>query len=159
MRKALKKAQKTADSAALAEALERAISLGMKGEEVDKAKAFKARLEEEKELASGISAAMKNIMVKAESSKGVKPSDLEPLIEAMEEARSQGLSDDSPFMKKAQEAQERIQAVLVIQSEVAKALESDSIRTMKKVRAQRTPGGGVVVLASTVWPWAARVRA
>ena len=32
--------------------------------------------------------------------------------------RSQGLSDDSPFMKQAKEAQARIEAVLVIQSEV-----------------------------------------
>jgi hypothetical protein len=133
VRKALRKAQKAADDKSLSEALERAISLGMKGEDMDKAKAFKARLDEEKELASGINAAMKNIMVKAEGSKGVKPSDLEPLIEAMEEARAQGLSDDSPFMKKAVEAQERINAVLVIQSEVAKALESDSLRVMKRV--------------------------
>lgn len=35
-------------------------------------------------LCAGINAAMKNIMVKAEGSKGVKPSDLEPLVEAME---------------------------------------------------------------------------
>ena len=53
VRKALKKAQKSADDKALAEALEKAISLGMKGEEMEKAKAFKARLDEEKELASG----------------------------------------------------------------------------------------------------------
>lgn len=51
----------------------------------------------------------------------------------LQEARAQGLSDDSPFMKKALEAQERINAVLVIQAEVAKALESDSLRVMKKV--------------------------
>ena len=59
----------------------------MKGEEVDKAKKFQARLEEEKELSSGVRAALKGINVKAESNKGVRPADLEPLLEAMEEAR------------------------------------------------------------------------
>ena len=117
----------------MAEALETAIKLGLKGDDLDKAKEFKKRLDEEKELAGGMNAAMKNIMVKAEGSKGIKGSDLEPLLEAMEEAREQGLSDDSPFMKKAIEAKERIEALLVVQSEVAKALESDSLRTMKKV--------------------------
>jgi len=132
-KKALKRATKNADEKALAEALEKAIALGMKGEDVDKAKSFQARLEEEKELASGVRAALKTINVKADGNKGIRPADLEPLLEAMEEAKAQGLSDDSPFMKQAKEAQARIESVLVVQAEVAKALESDNMRSMKRV--------------------------
>ena len=131
-KRALKKATKNADEKGLAEALEKAIALGMKGDEVEKAKSLQGRLEEEKELASGVRAALKAIDVKTDGTKGIRPADLEPLLEAMEEAKAQGLSDDSPFMKQAKEAQARIENVLVVQAEVAKALESDKMRVMKK---------------------------
>jgi len=132
-KKALKKAMKSADEKALSEALEQAISLGMKGEEVTKAKSFSKRLEEEKELASGVKAAMKSLTVKADSKTGVTAADLKPLAKAMEEARSQGLSDESPFMKQAIEAKERLEKVLQLQADINQALENGSLRQMKKI--------------------------
>jgi myosin heavy subunit len=132
-KKALKKAMKSADEKALAEALEQAISLGMKGDEVSKAKGLSKRLEEEKELASGVKAAMKSLSVKADSKTGVTAADLKPLAKAMEEARSQGLADESPFMKQAIEAKERLEKVLQLQADVQQALEGGTLRQMKKI--------------------------
>lgn len=124
---------KSADEKQLSEALEAAISLGMKSEEVSKAKELSTRLEEEKELASGVKAAMKSLAVKADSKEGVKTADLKPLQKAMEEARSQGLSDDSPFMKQAIEAKDRLEKVLVLQADMQAALDGENLRSIKKV--------------------------
>ena len=132
-RKALKKAMRSADEKALAEALDKATSLGMSGEDVAKAKEFQKRLGEEKELASGVRAALKAVTVKAESKNGIGAADLEPLVAAMEEATARGLSDDSPFMQQAKAAQAKIEQVLDVQAEVGAALDSTSLRTMKKV--------------------------
>ena len=132
-KKALKKAKKSADPAVLSEALEKAIELGMEGDEVKEAKKLHKRLEEEQELASGVRAAMKALSVKADSKGGVTASDLAPLETAMEEARELGLSDESPFMKQAIAAKEKIELVLTVQASVEAALEGNSLRVMKRV--------------------------
>jgi DNA ligase (NAD+) len=73
------------DEKALSEALEAAIALGMKGDEVDKAQEAQKRFEEEKELASGVKAAMKALTVKADSKSGVQKEDLKGLKKAIED--------------------------------------------------------------------------
>ena len=55
----LTKACTTFDLEALNEAMGRAIELGIEGPEVEQAKAMRTRLDEEKELASSLNAAMK----------------------------------------------------------------------------------------------------
>jgi hypothetical protein len=131
-RKALKKAAKGTDVTVLSEAIEKAIQLGMDCEELTKAKEVKVRLEEEKELSADVRAAIKSVTVKAESKSGVTEADLEPLDKAIEDAKNKGLSDESPFMKEAAAAKEKIQAVLQLQADIAKALDSGSLRQMKK---------------------------
>ena len=131
-RKALKKAMKAMDEKAIAAALETAISLGIKGEEVEKAQETQKRLDEEKELASGVKAVLKGLSVKADSKEGVKAADLKPLRKAIEEAKEQGLADDSPFMVEALKAKERLENVLAVQAELQAALDAESLRKMKK---------------------------
>ena len=122
-KKALKKAIKAGDERALAEAIKAATEMGHGGEDVAKAKEMQARLGEEKELSSGVRAALKAVMVKAEGKNGVTAKDLQPLLDAMEDAKEQGLSEDSPFYQQAATAKDRIEHVLVVQADVAKALE------------------------------------
>jgi myosin-7 len=131
-RKALKKAMKAMDDKALAEALEQAIALGMKGEEVTKAQDQQKRLEEERELASGVKAALKSLSVKSDSKAGVQKADLKPLMKAIEEARENGLAEDSPFLQEALKAKERLDNVLKVQKDLQDALDAESMRKMKK---------------------------
>jgi Myosin head (motor domain)/MyTH4 domain len=134
VKKALKKAMKGTDEKALADAIEKAIQIGMgDSEDVAKAKEQKQRLEEEKELAADVRAAMKALTVKAESKNGVTPADLEPLDKAIAEAKAKGLSDDSPFMQEATAARERINNVLALQQDIARVIDGDNLRAMKKV--------------------------
>lgn len=134
-KRALKRAMKGTDEKALAEAIEKAIQCGLEGEEeVGKAKAQKKRLEEEKELAADVRAAMKAVTVKADSKAGVSKADLEPLDAAIEDAKAKGLSDDSPFMVEAKAAREKIANVLQLQADIAKVVDTDNLRAMKKVR-------------------------
>lgn len=133
VKKALKKALKAMDDKALSDAIQQAIEVGLEGKELMEAKEMKTRLEEEKELAAGVRAALKAVTVKAESKAGVSTADLEPLVQAMADAKKQGLPDDSPFFLQAKQAKERIESVLQVQSEIAKALESDSLRVMKRI--------------------------
>lgn len=132
-RKALRKALKAGDAKSLGEALDRALQLGMKGEEVDEANAAYKKLAEESELASGVHAALKALTVKADSKSGITADDLQPLQEAMAQAAQQGLAADSPAMREAQAAKERMEKVLVLQAEITAALEGESLRVMKKV--------------------------
>jgi myosin heavy subunit len=131
-RKALKKAVKTMDEKALSEALEAAIALGMKGDEVDKAQEAQKRFEEEKELASGVKAAMKALTVKADSKSGVQKEDLKGLKKAIEEAKANGLADDSPFLLEAVAAKERLDKVISVQNDLQAALDAENLRKMKK---------------------------
>ena len=131
-RKALKKAMKSMDEKELAKAVEQAIALGMKGEEVTKAQDQQKRLDEERELASGVKAALKNLSVKTDSKAGVTKGDLKPLSKAIEEAREQGLSEDSPFLVEALKAKERVEAVLKCQAALQDALDAENLRKMKK---------------------------
>lgn len=135
-RRALRRAMKNADIAALTEALDKAIAAGMeKSEETLKAREFLKKLDEEKELASGVNAAMKSLKVKSESAAGVGPGDLKPLEDAIQEARERGLPEESPFMKQALEALDRWTKVLDFLHQVEEMLASasPSLRAMKKL--------------------------
>lgn len=135
-RRALRRAMKNADIAALTKALDKAIAAGMeKHEETLKARDFLKKLDEEKELASGVNAAMKSLKVKSESAAGVGPGDLKPLEDAIQEARERGLPDESPFMKQALEALDRWTKVIEFLHEVEQMLASSSpsLRSMKKL--------------------------
>ncbi len=131
--KDLKRAKKAGDNEALKKALEAAQSIGLSGGEVKEAKKYLKKLEEEMELASEIKSAAKALYVKAEAKNGISAADLQPLDAAIASAKEGGLSDDSPFLKQALEARERLQAVVLVQASILSALEGDSLKTMKKI--------------------------
>jgi myosin heavy subunit len=132
-KKALKKAMKAGDGEALADAMAKALALGLAGDEMKKAQDFAARLGEEQELAAGVKAATKAAYVKADSKSGITAADLKPLDRAISDAKAQGLSDESPFMKQAMDARERLDLVVIAQGKIHAAIEGESLRTMKKV--------------------------
>ena len=132
-RKALKRAMKGTDEKALAEAIEKAIQCGIESEEIYKAKAFKKRVEEEKEMSGDVRAAMKALTVKADSKNGVSKHDIEPLERAIEEAREKGLSEESPFMVEATAARDKVRNILSLQSDINKVIDTENLRAMKKI--------------------------
>ena len=107
----------------LDEALERVNELGMEGPEVDAAKKMRDQMEGDKEASSALTAAMKNVRMKAEGKHGIEAGDLGPLEAAIAEAKGKGVSDDAQAMKAALEFKKKLEDVLVTQAELQTALD------------------------------------
>jgi len=120
----LKKACDAFDLDGLNDAMARAIELGIEGEVVEKAKTMRTRLDEEKDMAASLNAAMKIIKAKLSGRAPLEASELVPLEAAVDEAKANGLRDDSPALRAGLELKNRLEAILVLQEEIRAALEN-----------------------------------
>lgn len=127
------KAEETGDLELLNSALEKALELGLEGDEIARAEELKKSLEGDREIAADVFAEMKTVKMKAGNKTGLLASDLEPLRAALDDGREKGLTDDSPAVKQGEELYSRMEEVIVIQGELEAALQTSDIKTVKKV--------------------------
>ena len=105
-------------------AMQSAIELGIEGEEVDTAKEALAAMNAEAEQAAKMNAVATAIVIKGQSEEGINEKDLEPLIAAMEAAKTEGgLTEDSFALKAMEKRLEKFRSQIILVEELKKMIE------------------------------------
>jgi hypothetical protein len=115
-------------------AMQQVIELGMEGEEVEAGKELTKKLEAYADVVNTLKAAQRNLDVKVKSREGIKPSDLAELEEALVMATEgdHALPEGYGERVEAVAFKEKMDAMLVVQGELALLGESDDIKLLKK---------------------------
>ena len=129
----LEEATKANDLDKLNVAMEKAIELGMEGEDIEAAKVKQEELERDRELAATLVAAVKTAGLKADGATPLVEADVEPLKEAITQAKADGLLDESPSLKQANDMVARIEGIIVLQAEVEAALAEGTLRQLREL--------------------------
>lgn len=114
-------------------ALEKAIELGMEGEDIEAAKVKQEELERDRELAATLVAAVKSAGLKAGGTNPVTVEDAAPLKEAIVQAKADGLTEESPSLKQAHDMVARLEGLVALQGEIATGIAEGTLRQLREL--------------------------
>ena len=125
----LKSSAENGDLAALNEALETSIELGLEGEQIEEAQIARDRLEKEASLAATVNAEIKTCQTKSQSSHGIVASDVTPVKEKLDAAVASGLPESSKMYEKANNFIKSMEKQLEVQVQLKEYLDEYNEKT------------------------------
>eukprot|EP00968_Pinguiococcus_pyrenoidosus_P014517 scaffold1311_cov256-Pinguiococcus_pyrenoidosus.AAC.38 len=128
---ALRKGSEERDLQKLNEALESTIALGLTGPQITAAHELRDKLTIEENAQGGVIAAMRTMELKAQSPGGISPGDIQPLVEAISEAKANGVPDDTSKMRAGRDLVVQMEKQIQVQNELDSALRSKNRNALK----------------------------